>query len=108
MWEKLQAVEERYIELEKEMASPEVAGDHALYAKLSRDYSELEDIVLPYREALKDKRQLDQSRDELREEKDEELREMLKLIISELEPKVKLIALLGCVKCQGFWLLGQV
>ena len=88
MWEKLKSVEERYEELEKEMAVPEVAGDHALYARLSRDYSELQEIVVPYRDALKVKRQLEQSRDELREEKDEELREMLKQIIGELEPQV--------------------
>ena len=89
MWDKLIQVEQRYLELEEEMAQPEAIGDHELMARLSRDHSELEDIVLPYREALQIKTQLEQSRDELRGESDEELREMLKQDISELEPQLE-------------------
>lgn len=88
MWEKLEQVEQRYIELEKEMADPEVIGDHEKLARLSRDHSELEEIVIPYREALIVKNNLEKSREELKGESDEELREMLKQDISELEPKL--------------------
>jgi peptide chain release factor 1 len=89
MWDKLEAIEERYRALEDEMGQPEVASDPARMAKLGRDYAELGDIVGPYREALKLKRQLEQSREELRSENDEELREMLKADIGDLEPRVE-------------------
>jgi peptide chain release factor 1 len=91
MWDKLEAVEQRYLELENEMAQPEVSTDPARYAKLNRDYRELEDIIVPFRKAREVKRQLDQSREELRDEGDEELRAMLKADIDELEPKLALM-----------------
>ncbi|MCB1186201.1 peptide chain release factor 1 [bacterium] len=88
MWDKLEQVEQRYLELEKEMAEPEVIADHERLAKISRDHSELEEIVLPYREALIVKNNLEQSREELKGENDEELRELLKQDINELEPQL--------------------
>jgi len=88
MWDKLEAIEQRYLDLEVQMAQPEVVNDHAAMARLGRDYSELGEIVGPYREALKVKRQYEQSVEELKTESDEELREMLKSDISELEPKL--------------------
>ena len=77
MWDKLEAIEQRYLDLEVQMAQPEVVNDHAAMARLGRDYSELGEIVGPYREALKVKRQYEQSVEELKTESDEELREML-------------------------------
>jgi peptide chain release factor 1 len=91
MWDKLKEVEERYLLLEQEMASPEVINDPPRLAKLSRDYSELEEVVLPYREALKVKLQLEQSRNELRSESEEELREMLKQDIDELSNRLEVM-----------------
>src|SRR5687768_198839 len=91
MWDKLEAIEQRYRDLEREMAQPEVANDHAQMARLGRDYSELGDIVGPYREALKVKRQLEQSIEELKTESDEELREMLKSDITELQPRLEVM-----------------
>jgi len=88
MWDKLAAIEERYLALETEMAQPEVAADPERIAKLGRDYKELGEIVAPYRAALQLKRQLEQSREDLRETDDEELRELLKADIEEKEPQL--------------------
>lgn len=90
MWEKYKEVEERYLALEQEMALPENAVNPKLMAKLGRDYSELEDLVLPYREALVIKLQLEQSKAELKGEGDEELRELLKADIDDLQPKFEM------------------
>jgi peptide chain release factor 1 len=84
MWDKLAEIERRFGELELEMAKPEVAADPARRASLSRDYAELEDLVRPYREALKLKQRLAQSKDELRSADDEELRALLRQDIDEL------------------------
>lgn len=86
MWEKLAAIEERYLALEAEMGKPEVAVDPDQIAKLGRDYKELEEIVAPYRQALKIKQRIEQSKEELREATDDELRELLKADIDEQEP----------------------
>lgn len=88
MWEKLEQIELRYRELEAEMARPDIASDIEAMAKLGRDYKELEEIVKPYLEALRVKQQLELSREELREAADDELREMLKADIDELEPQL--------------------
>ena len=88
MWEKLESIEERFKALEDEMGQPEVAADPDKMAKLGRDYKELEEIILPYRQALKVKQQLEQSKQELRDATDDELRELLKADIDELEPQL--------------------
>ena len=88
MWEKLEQIEARYRDLEAEMSRPEIASDIEAMAKLGRDYKELEEIVKPYREALQVKQHLEQSREELREATDDELKEMLKADIDELEPQL--------------------
>jgi peptide chain release factor 1 len=92
MWDKLEAIEKRYLELEQELAKPEVVNDLSQYAKLSRDYAELTDIVTPYRRALKLRAQLEQSREELAATRvddsvsgDSELRELLRSDIEEKE-----------------------
>jgi peptide chain release factor 1 len=87
MWDKLEAIEAKYLHIEQELADPNVAGDFERMAQLGREYKELGEIVGPYRDGLKLKLQLEQSRSELAEAKDEELREMLKLDIAELEPR---------------------
>ena len=88
MWDKLATVEERYLELGRELEQPDVASDHKKYAKLSRNFSELADIVVPYRHALKLKLQLEQSKEELKGAADEDLQAMLKQDIEELETEL--------------------
>lgn len=87
MWEKLEQIEQRYKEVEAEMGKPDIAGDLDKMAQLGRDYKELEEIVVPYREALQVKQNLEQSQAELREASDDELKELLRSDIDELEPK---------------------
>jgi peptide chain release factor 1 len=87
MWDKLEAIEAKYLQIEEELGSPEASGDFERLAQLGREYKELGEIVAPYREALKLKLQLEQSRAELNDARDDELREMLKADINELEPR---------------------
>jgi peptide chain release factor 1 len=88
MWDKLKEVEQRYRDLEQEMAQPEAMADPARLARLSRDFAELEDVVKPYREALKVKQYLEQSKLDLRNETDEEVRELLKQDVDELSARL--------------------
>ena len=47
MLDKLAEVEKRYVELEGMMSDPKLVGQQREYAKLARERSELEEIVLP-------------------------------------------------------------
>jgi peptide chain release factor 1 len=89
MWDKLEAIEAKYLQIERDLASPDVTSDLDRMVQLGREYKELGEIVEPYREALTVKQRLEQSKAELAEAKDEELREMLKLDINELEPRLE-------------------
>lgn len=45
MWEKLEAIEKRYREIEEEMARPDVASDYDHLQKLAREHASLQEIV---------------------------------------------------------------
>ena len=45
MWDKLEAIEQRYRELEAEMARPEVAGDYDRLQGLAREHASLHEII---------------------------------------------------------------
>jgi len=45
MWDKLEAVEQRYHELERDMAQPEVAADYERLQALAREHASLREIV---------------------------------------------------------------
>lgn len=49
MLEKLQALEQKYEELNRQMSDPDILSDHATYQKLAKAHSDLEEIVQKYR-----------------------------------------------------------
>ncbi|MEI6455322.1 MAG: peptide chain release factor 1 [bacterium] len=78
MVEKLEAIKARFIEIEKQMSDPEVMSDMKRFIKLSKDYKALQPIVEAsekYRNVLSN---LENVRDILYNEKDEEFRTMAK------------------------------
>ena len=83
MFTKLNEVEERYEELNRLVADPEIYGNQSKYAQLNKERVELEKIVTVYRLYKKTTANLAGAREILEQETDEELREMAK---SELEP----------------------
>ncbi|MCX7795461.1 MAG: peptide chain release factor 1 [bacterium] len=50
MWDKLEEIEKKYIELETSLAKPEVIANQELFQELAKTYSELGEIVSVYRE----------------------------------------------------------
>ena len=63
MLDKLAAIEERYEELGREMARPELTGDYERLQALAREHSSLEDVVTIYRELRRLSDALDGARD---------------------------------------------
>jgi peptide chain release factor 1 len=88
MFERLQEVEARYEELEHKLADPAVAGDHEKYAKVHKELVSLREIVETFREYRDTKEELAGARELLREN-DDELKELARADISELEPQIE-------------------
>jgi len=85
--EKLDSLEEKYDELTHLLSQPEVLSDQARFQKLAKAHSDLNDIVTMYREYKSLSRQLEDSKEMLAEEEDEEFRQMLMDEIPQLQEK---------------------
>jgi peptide chain release factor 1 len=88
MFEKLKEIEERYDRLQDELGSPEVATDVARFRETMKAVSGIEDIVRAYREWKSVERQLQETREMLREVRGEaELQQMAEAELAELEER---------------------
>jgi peptide chain release factor 1 len=86
MLDKLAEVEKRYVELEGMMSDPQLLNQQREYAKLARERSELEEIVLRYREWRKVEHEIQENR-QLMEENDEAMRELVKEELASLRER---------------------
>lgn len=86
MLDKLEAIRNNFLLLEEQMSDPEVVTDQSKYTKISKEYFKLKAVVDVYQEYRKVLENLEGAKSLLRE-KDDELREMAKLELLELEPK---------------------
>lgn len=84
MIEKLNEIEERYVDLERQLADPEVIGDQARYRQLAKAHSDLEDIVNNYRELKRVQSELKTTEGMLHDKLDPELRELAELELESL------------------------
>ena len=58
MFDKLEAVEQRYEEVTKMISDPEVISNQSEWQKLMKEHASIEDIVLKYREYKKTKQSM--------------------------------------------------
>lgn len=89
MIEKLEEIKLRFEELGQLLAQPETMKDMKKFSQLSKEYRDLEKIVIKYNQLKDAKNHLQQAKEVLQKEKDEELREMAKMEIDELDPKIE-------------------
>ena len=78
MFDKLDAVVKRFEELNEKLADPTIYDRQAEYKKISSERSSLEDVVICYKKYQKIKDEIDQAKEILQTEKDEDLRDMAK------------------------------
>ena len=86
--EKVLSLQDKYRKLEASLADPEVIADMKKFVQLNKDYKELQPIIAA---GLEYKRMLDelaQAKDILMNEKDEDLKEMAREEVAEIEPKL--------------------
>jgi len=88
MLKKLEAVAEKYDELTRLLADPGVAANHQQYQKFSRERSEVEEVVLRFREFKNVLQQIRESEEiSIDKKADSDLREMASAELKELGPK---------------------
>jgi peptide chain release factor 1 len=75
MFDKLEAVEKRYDDLDRQLADPEVINRRAEFQKLAKEHADLSDLVNAYRSFKKVEADLDANKP-LLEEKDPEMKAM--------------------------------
>lgn len=86
MVERLERMEERFKELGELMMSPDVLGDRKQMAKLGKEQASLVAVVDAYEEYKKIVAGIEDAK-ELLKENDQEVKEMAKMELEELEPK---------------------
>jgi len=86
--EKVLSLQDKYQQLQDQLSSPEVMSDMKKYVQLNKDYKELQPIIAAGLEYKRLVEELAQAKDILVNEKDEDLREMAREEISDIEPKL--------------------
>lgn len=82
------SLQDKFQSLQAQLSSPEVMSDMKKYVQLNKDYKQLEPIIKAGLEYKKTLDNLASAKDILVNEKDDDLREMAREEIAELEPKV--------------------
>ncbi|MCQ2362813.1 MAG: peptide chain release factor 1 [Acidaminococcaceae bacterium] len=85
MINKLQVLEERYLDLEHRIADPDVIGDQVAWQKAMKAHAELTEVVEAYRQYKGLLKQRDDARELL---EDADFSDMAKTELKELEPRI--------------------
>ena len=85
MFQKLEAVEQRYEELNKKISDPEVIARQDEWKNLMKEHANLVDVVEKYREYKKAQSDLEEAKQMLN---DKELKELAEMEIDELREKI--------------------
>ncbi len=88
MIEKLEELKLRFEEVGQLLMQQETVRDIKKYSQLNKEYKDLEKIVTKYNQLNDARNHLQQAKEVLQKEKDEEMREMAKMEIDDLEPKI--------------------
>src|SRR5246127_3368604 len=84
MLEKLEAIYQRWKDVENELSSPDAMADMKRFAQLNKEYKDLAKIVDEYKIYRNIMSNIDSNKEILATEKDEEFREMAKAELDEL------------------------
>jgi peptide chain release factor 1 len=87
--EKLEGVRLRFEEVEQMLTDPTVANDMQRYIKLNKEYRDLEPLIKSFWEYKNIVDNIDSAKKLLASEKDEEMREMARMEIEELEGQIE-------------------
>jgi len=86
--DKLEGIKLRFEEVGQLITDPDIIADMKRYVKLNKEYRDLEPIIEAYKEYKNILSNIQTAKDILAKEKDEEMREMAKMELIELEEKI--------------------
>ncbi|UII33752.1 peptide chain release factor 1 [Fulvivirga ulvae] len=87
MIQKLEEIKHRFEEVGQLIVQPDAMADMKKYSQLSKEYKDLQKIVEKYDEYKDVLSNIDNAKQVIKTEKDEEFREMAKMELDELDPK---------------------
>lgn len=87
MLDQLEAIRERFNEVAQQIVQPEAVSDQKRFMKLSKEYKDLEKIVVQYQAYQQLLEEIENARKVIATEKDEDFREMAKGELDELLPR---------------------
>ena len=91
MLDRLAQLRDRYFQLQEQMADPDVVTDVKRFTKINKEYRKLEPIVLNYQTYVQLTEEIQQCKDLLNQPNEEELRDMAKEELRELEPRLEAV-----------------
>jgi peptide chain release factor 1 len=89
MFENLEKLVQRFEEINEELTKPEVVSDQQKLIKLTKERSELEEIVNTYKKYKEIKKNIEGNKEIIYSKVDPELVELAKLELDELEPELE-------------------
>lgn len=89
MIEKLEDIRLRFEEVGQLLAQPETVKDVKKFSQLSKEYRDLEKVVVKYNALREARKHLQQAKEVLEKEKDPEMREFAKSEIDELDTRIE-------------------
>ena len=89
MFDKLDFITEKYKEMALKVSDPEVINNQPLWQKYIKEMGEMEPVVKKYEEYRKAKNDLADAKEIVENESDEELRDLAKMEVSELEESIE-------------------
>jgi peptide chain release factor 1 len=87
MLDKLEAIKERFEDVSQQLIQPDAMSDMKKYKSLNKEYKDLEKIVVEYKKYLSLLSNIENAKQVISTEKDEEFREMAKEELDELLPQ---------------------
>ena len=87
MIDKLEEIKTRFEEVSQLIIQPDIISDMKRYASLNKEYKDLDKVVQEYEKYKKVLSNIDNAKEILKTEKDEEFRDMAKMELDELEPQ---------------------
>ena len=91
MFERIEEIEIKHVELEDKVNDPEIIADQAQWRKLMKEYSDITPIIEKYREYKTAKQAIEDSLEMLKDTDDDEMKSLLKEELSESKAKVEML-----------------
>lgn len=89
MFDKLEVAENRYEEISLKLSDPSVIANQDEYRRLMKEFSDLEEIVMKFREYKKVNQNISEAREMLNDKLDKDFREMVEIELDESKERLE-------------------